>query len=163
MSIENDLAAISRQEQALCFQQFDERTAWEIGTRLKAAAERRGATLAIDVTLAGHTVFSYAMLGTSPSSANWVRRKRNTVLYFHRSSYGFGQQLARDKVDLTVKFGLPSADYAVQGGSFPIRVHGTGVVGAITVSGMPQREDHKIVIEVLASFLGKPLADLALE
>jgi len=162
MNIEQDLATLSRQEQLLCFQQFDQSTAWEIGTRLKAAAERRGAVLAIEVTLAGFTVFSYAMPGTSPNNANWLRRKRNTTLHFQRSSYGLGLQLERDKADLAGKFGLSLSDYAVHGGSFPIRVVGTGVVGAITASGLPQREDHKIVVEVLADFLQKSLSDVAL-
>jgi uncharacterized protein (UPF0303 family) len=163
MNIEQDLATISRQEQLLCFKQFDEGTAWEIGSRLKAAAEKRGAILAIDVTLASYSVFSYAMPGTSPKNANWLRRKRNTVLHFQRSSYGIGLQLEHDKADLAGKFGLSLSDYAVHGGSFPVRVVGTGVVGAITVSGLPQREDHKIVVEVLADFLQKSLADLALD
>jgi uncharacterized protein (UPF0303 family) len=160
MSIEKDLVKISQQERTLCFEQFDERTAWEVGTRLKAAAEKRGASLAIDVMLGGYTVFSHAMPGSSPNNANWLRRKRNTVLHFHRSSYGFGLQLEHDKTDLVGKFALAPSDYAVHGGSFPIRVIGTGVVGAITVSGLPQRDDHNIVVEVLADFLQKPLADL---
>jgi len=163
MSIEQDLATIARQEQLLCFERFDERTAWEIGTRLKVAAEKRGAVLAIDVTLVGRTVFSYAMPGTSPNNVDWIRRKRNTVQHFQRSSYGFGLQLERDKADLSGKFGLFLSDYAVHGGSFPVRVVGTGVVGAITISGLPQREDHKMVVAVLADFLEKPLADLALD
>ncbi len=163
MSIELDLAKIALQEQTLCFEQFDERTAWEIGTRLRSAAEERGAAVAIDVTLCGCTVFSCSMVGASPNNANWVRRKRNTVLHFHRSSYGFGLQLAHDKSDLTGKFGLPLSDYAVQGGSFPIRVVGTGVVGAITVSGLPQREDHNAVVAVLADYLKRPMVDLALD
>jgi len=163
MSIEQDLATIARQEQLLCFERFDERTAWEIGTRLKVAAEKRGAVLAIDVTLVGRTVFSYAMPGTSPNNVDWIRRKRNTVQHFQRSSYGFGLQLEWDKADLSGKFGLFLSDYAVHGGSFPVRVVGTGVVGAITISGLPQREDHKMVVAVLADFLEKPLADLALD
>ncbi len=162
MSIELDLVKIAQQEKELCFERFDESTAWEIGTRLRAAAEKRGVFLAIDVTLSGITVFSCSMVGATPNSANWVRRKRNTALFFHRSSYGFGLQLAHDKADLTAKFGLAVSDYAVQGGAFPIRVVGTGVVGAITVSGLPQREDHKVVVAVLADFLKKPMADLEL-
>lgn len=163
MSIEQDLATIARQEKLLCFERFDESVAWEVGTRLKAAAEKRGAVLAIDVTLAGRTVFSYAMPGTSPNNADWIRRKRATVQHFQRSSYGFGLQLERDKTDLFGKFGLSLADYAVHGGSFPVRVTGTGVVGAVTISGLPQREDHKLVVAVLADFLGKPLIELALD
>ena len=163
MSIEQDLATIAAQEKLLCFERFDEGSAWEIGTRLKAAAEKRGAVLAIDVSLAGRTVFSYAMPGTSPNNADWLRRKRNTVQQFQRSSYGFGLQLERDKADLFGKFGLSLSDYAIHGGSFPVRVLGVGVIGAITISGLPQREDHKLVVAVLAEFLGKPLGELAID
>jgi len=163
MTIEQDLAKIAQHEAVLVFKQFDECTAWELGSRLKAAAEKRGAALAIDVTLGGSTVFFCAMPGATPNSANWVRRKRATTLFFHRSSYGVGQQLTRDKADLTAKFGLAVADFAVAGGSFPLRVTGTGVVGAVTVSGQPQREDHKLIVEVLAEFLGVPLAGLELD
>jgi len=163
MSIEKDLATIALQEKTLCFEQFDEHTAWEIGTRLRALAEKRGAALAIDVTLGGYTVFSCSMAGASPNNANWVRRKRNTVLHFHRSSYGFGLQLAHDKTDFIGKYGLPLSDYAVHGGSFPVRVVGTGIVGAITVSGLPQREDHQAVVTALADFLKKPMGELVLD
>ena len=163
MSIEQDLAKIAQQEQVLRFEQFDERTAWEIGSRLKTAAEKRRAVLAIDITLLGQTVFSYMMPGTSPNNANWLRRKRNTVLHFRRSSYGFGLQLEHEKADLAGKYGLALSDYATHGGSFPIWVSGAGVVGAITVSGLPQREDHKIVTEVLAEFLQKTQPGLMLD
>ena len=122
MSLEQDLAKIALQEQVLRFERFDEQTAWELGGRLHAAAEKRGAALAIDIFVGGHSVFACALPGTSPNNSNWVRRKRNTVLHFHRSSYGFGLQLERDKADLAGKFGLPVSDYAVHGGSFPIRL-----------------------------------------
>jgi len=44
-------------------------------------------------------------------------------------------------------------DYAPQGGGFPIHLIGTGVVGAVTVSGVPEREDHGFVSEMLCRFL----------
>ncbi len=34
---------------------------------------------------------------------------------------------------------LDVADYALAGGGFPIRVSGAGVIGAVIVSGLPQR------------------------
>jgi len=163
MSIEQDLAKIALQEQTLRFERFDENTAWEIGSRLRAAAEKRGAPLAIDITMGGHTVFASALPGTSPNNDNWVRRKRNTVLHFYRSSYGFGLQLEHDKTDFVAKFAQPLCDYAMHGGSFPIRLVGGNLIGAITVSGLPQREDHKIVVEILAVFLGKSLEGLQLD
>ena len=38
-----------------------------------------------------------------------------------------------------------------------------GWIGAITVSGLPQRQDHNFVIETLAKFLEQPLENLRLE
>jgi uncharacterized protein (UPF0303 family) len=52
--------------------------------------------------------------------------------------------------------------YAPAGGGFPIRIIGTGVVGAVTVSGVPQREDHNFVAECIAQHLGVNYADTAL-
>jgi len=42
-------------------------------------------------------------------------------------------------------------------------VRGVGLVGAITVSGLPQRDDHALIVAVLAERLGLPLAELALD
>jgi uncharacterized protein (UPF0303 family) len=35
-------------------------------------------------------------------------------------------------------------------------------VGTVTVSGAPQRDDHNLVVEVLAKLCGVPLAEVAL-
>jgi uncharacterized protein (UPF0303 family) len=48
------------------------------------------------------------------------------------------------------------------GGSFPIRI-GELCVGAITVSGLPQREDHDLLTRTLATFLGVKVKDVALD
>jgi len=50
----------------------------------------------------------------------------------------------------------------VHGGSFPIRVPAAGVIGSVTVSGVPQRSDHELVIEALCSELGRDYASLRL-
>jgi uncharacterized protein (UPF0303 family) len=42
--------------------------------------------------------------------------------------------------------------YAAHGGSFPIYVRGTGPVATVTVSGLPQKADHDLVVEALAAF-----------
>ncbi len=163
MDIEHDLARIAEQERILHFPRFNATTAWEIGFRLKAAAEARGAALTMEIRLAGQTLFFYAMAGTAPVNADWARRKRNVVELFHRSSYAIGLSLKRDQTTLEAKLGVDARDYAAHGGSFPLQIEGVGCVGAITVSGLPQREDHMLVVTILAEQLGQPLAMLVLD
>ncbi|HEY4739283.1 MAG TPA: heme-degrading domain-containing protein [Candidatus Acidoferrales bacterium] len=163
MGIERDLEKIALQEKRLQFKQFDSETAWTIGTNLKAAAEKRGVAVAIDIQLNGHSLFAYAMPGTTPDNQDWIRRKRNVVTRYHRSSYAVGLKLQRDQTTLQAKIGVELKDYAPHGGCFPILLQGTGCVGTITVSGLPQREDHALVVSVLQDYLHLTNEDLALD
>lgn len=161
--LEEDLKRLALQEQVLQLNQFDEATAWELGCRIKALCEARKVGVTIEVRRAKETLFFYAMPGVVPNNAEWVRRKRNTVELLHRSSYAVGLAHQKDSTSLTLKCGVALNDYAEHGGSFPIRVRGVGCVGAVTVSGVPQREDHAIVVEALALLCGVPLAEVALD
>jgi uncharacterized protein (UPF0303 family) len=51
------------------------------------------------------------------------------------------------------KYLLPSGEYAAHGGAFPLIIRDVGVVGTITVSGLPQQEDHELVVTTLRQFL----------
>ncbi len=157
MNAEADLEQLADQEGLLRFPRFDEDAAWELGTRLRDAAMARGVAVAIEVRLLRETVFFCAMPGTTPENADWARRKRNTVELLQRSSYVVGLSLKRDGMSLEEKIGLPLRDYASHGGSVPIRVNGVGCVGAVTVSGLPQREDHELVVEALTALHAKTL------
>jgi uncharacterized protein (UPF0303 family) len=83
----------------------------------------------------------------------WVRRKSNVVARFHRSSYAVGLKERTKNESLLKSQGLPIADYATHGGSFPLAVAGAGVIGSATVSGLPERGDHELVIEALCAIL----------
>jgi uncharacterized protein (UPF0303 family) len=163
MSIEEDLAKIADQEKALAFKEFDLATAWELGSTLRNLAEERCLGVVINVQLHSMPAFYVALPGSTADNEAWVRRKRNVVLRFFQSSYAIGRKLALQATTLEEKYGLSSLDYAAHGGSFPINVRGVGCIGAVTVSGLPQREDHNLVVEVLSQKLGKDLAPLALD
>ncbi len=163
MTIDQDLEKIALQEQRLQFKHFNSEVAWAVGAALKAAAEKRRVAVAIDIQLNGHTLFAYAMPGTTPDNWDWVRRKRNVVLRFHRSSYAIGLKHERAQTTLQEKLGLDLKDFATHGGCFPIFLAGTGCVGTITVSGLPQREDHALVVSVLQDYLHLDGEDLALD
>jgi uncharacterized protein (UPF0303 family) len=162
MTIDADIERIAAQECALVLTHFDAADAWRLGEALKRAAEVRGAALLIEIRVAHHTVFRYQMPGASPTNADWARRKRNTVELLHRSSYGVGLGLQREGSSLEAKMGLPTRDYASHGGGFPIVVKGVGCIGVVTVSGLPQREDHEMVVAALAELAGIAVTSLAL-
>ena len=156
---EEDLAAIAMQERELCFDRFDEDMAWTLGTRLRTMAVARKAGVVLDIRRFGQPLFYSALAGTTPDNVEWLRRKSNLVARFHRSSYGLGIEMG---ANLFEKYALPISDYAAHGGSCPICVRGAGVIGSITVSGLPQRADHELVVEALCVELGKDYGKLTL-
>ena len=163
MDLQTDLQRIELQEQALKFERFDKTTAWDLGTRLKAACEEQGVSATIEVRLARETVFFYSMPGTAASNTDWARRKRNVVELMELSSYRVGRTFELQGESLESSMGLPLRDYADHGGSFPISVRTVGCVGAVTVSGLPQREDHALVVQVLAQMCGVDPRQLAMD
>lgn len=162
MSVEEDIAAIAEQEKLLVFDKFDANTGWTLGERLRRVASKRGLPVAIDITLHSMPLFYSALSGSTADNARWIRRKRNVVLHFLRSSYAVGRRLAQQDATLESKFSLADADYAAHGGSFPITVAGVGCIGAVTVSGLPQRDDHNLVVEILAEMLDHDPLKIAL-
>ena len=154
MSLEQDLQTFEEQEERLRFKAFDAETAWVLGSKLRAAAVARGAGCTIEIEVAGQLLFACATPGANPGQANWIRRKRNTVHHFARSSYAVGRKLERDGGTLESRHALQEADFATHGGGFPLVLVGTGPVGSVIFSGLPQREDHNLVIAALAEVLG---------
>ena len=162
MTMTDDLATIARQESQLIFEKFDETSAWSLGSRLRDLAVARGYPLVIDVRRFGQQLFCCALPGAVPDQAEWVRRKVNVAARFHRSSYAVGRELARNNSSLEEKYGLPTIDFAAHGGCFPIRTAGTGIIGCVTVSGLPQRTDHELVVEAICLELGKNFEEFRL-
>jgi uncharacterized protein (UPF0303 family) len=161
MGLEEVIAKIAEQERALLLPRFDARVAWELGTRIKKIAEERGLSLVIDVRRFGQPLFYAALEGTTPDNPEWVRRKSNIVARYHRSSYGVGLSW-KLKGQALEERGHAIADFAAHGGSFPLRVEGAGIVGSVTVSGLPQRADHELVVEALCALLGRDYEALQL-
>jgi uncharacterized protein (UPF0303 family) len=162
MGFTEDLERIALQERELVLPRLDAQMVWSLGSQLRDLAHERGLAVVIDIRRFGQPLFYAAMDGTTPDNVEWVRRKCNVVARFHRSSYAIG---IREKVKgetICESQGLPLADYATHGGSFPLSVAGAGVVGSVTVSGLPMRADHELVIEALCAALGRDYSELRL-
>jgi len=160
--LREDLEKIAGQEAALVFAHFDAGTAWQLGCALREAALARGVAVTIDLRRGEDILFFHAMDGTAPANADWARRKRNTVELVRRSSYAVGLEARLSGRSLEETMGLPPRDYAWHGGCFPLRVRGAGHIGTVTVSGLPQREDHGLVVATLARLLDLDPAPLML-
>jgi uncharacterized protein (UPF0303 family) len=150
------IAELEEQERQLVFSRFDNSDAWQLGCAMVAAANERELPLAIDIRRHGHQLFHASLPGTVADNDGWIERKVNVVNRFGVSSYLVGRRLAADGQDLDAALGVEPAQFAAHGGSFPIRIVDVGVVGTITVSGLPQSEDHAFVTEMIAAFLRGP-------
>lgn len=162
MGLQEDLNRIALQERELVLPRLDADIAWQIGSKLRAIAAERHLPIVIDIRRFGHPLFYAAMDGTTPDNPEWVRRKGNVVARFHHSSYIDALNEKLKGKTIYESQGLSLVEYATHGGSFPIRVANAGVVGSITVSGLPMRQDHELVVEALCAVLGRNYADLKL-
>ena len=93
--------------------------------------------------------------GVSPDNDEWVKRKVRLVYRFAHSSFYMGQLLKSMGKSIEEAFLLPESEYAPHGGCFPILIKETGVVGTITVSGLAQEEDHRLVVEAIREYLAQ--------
>jgi uncharacterized protein (UPF0303 family) len=154
MAIAEDIAKIIDQERGLVFAKFDEQVAFAVAmiVRDRAAAERL--PVVCDIRLWDRPLFYFAMPGTSGDNPIWALRKSNTVRRLLKSSYRAVLEQGRSDEAFAEDRAMPAADYALSGGSFPISVNGAGVIGAITVSGLHQRDDHELAVAAICAHLG---------
>ncbi|GAA3299549.1 heme-degrading domain-containing protein [Dactylosporangium vinaceum] len=151
--MEDLIKELEAQEARLLFDRFDNDDAWALGCLLVETAKERSLGITIDIRRGGQQLFHAALAGTAPDNDRWIERKVRVVERLHNSSYLVGRRLAaRDKV-FDAAYGVDPAEYATHGGAFPVRVRNVGVVGVVTVSGLPQADDHALVVEVLERFL----------
>lgn len=149
------LDRITEQEERLQFDRFDNDTGIGLGMALMMAARDQAMPVAINVSRDGMTLFSAALDGAVPDNLEWITRKNRVVRRFHRSSLYMGAKCRLAETSLEAKYLLPDNTYAAHGGAFPVRLRGTGVIGTATVSGLPQVEDHELVVAVLETFLAR--------
>lgn len=142
-----------RQEQLLQFSSFSNDTALELGLRLVAAAKRDGKAVSVAITRNGQLLFQHAMAGTASDNAEWIRRKNNVVNRFGHSSYYVGLGFRNRGLDFEKLSYVDNRELAAEAGAFPLLIKDVGMVGTITVSGLPQAQDHTLLIAVLRDYL----------
>ena len=147
------LKQLLQEEQELQFTKFNEGIAWQIGSQLVEQGTKENLPIAIDITRGTHQLFHASLAGTSEDNDEWVKRKMRLVYRFGHSSFYMGQSLKSKGKSIEEAYLLSEKEYAPHGGCFPVIVKGTGVVGTITISGLPQEEDHKFVVQGIRKYL----------
>jgi uncharacterized protein (UPF0303 family) len=147
------LAALLAEEEELQFDRFDNDAAWELGGRLVAAARAGGHGVTVDIRCGDQQLFHAALPGTSADNDAWIERKNRVVRRFGHSSFYIGRLHERAGTSFADRELVDPEQFAAHGGAFPLIVRDVGVIGTITVSGLPQEDDHRLVVAVLREFL----------
>jgi uncharacterized protein (UPF0303 family) len=149
---DDELAELQAQEERLTLRRFSYDDAWELGSLLVRLARERDAPVAIDIHRGGQQLFHAALPGSTPDNDAWIDRKRRVVERYGASSFLVGTRFRAKGSTFEESSRLDADRFAAHGGSFPLRVRDTGVVGTVTVSGLPQADDHALVVEALEEF-----------
>ncbi len=147
-----DSASLAAEASTLIFPRFTEDTALKLGLVLVEMARAENMAVVINIRTSDRTLFHAALPGSAPLNDTWARRKSNTALLFQQASLRVGAN-HREKGETLAKHGLSSSDYADHGGAVPIRVEGVGMVAVATVSGLPQVDDHRLVVRGIETVL----------
>jgi uncharacterized protein (UPF0303 family) len=149
------MAELAAEEEELQLTRFDNDDAWALGVALVEEARRDGAGVVVDIERGGQQLFHAALAGTAPDNDSWIVRKGNVVRRFGHSSLYMGELCREQGTTFEAKFGLASTEYAAHGGAFPLLVGDVGPVGVVAVSGLPELEDHRLVVRVLRRYLAR--------
>ncbi|MEX5719130.1 heme-degrading domain-containing protein [Geodermatophilus maliterrae] len=146
---------LAAEEDDLQVTSFTNDDAWALGSALVATARADGAPVAIEVSRNGQRLFHVALAGTTPDNASWIERKTRVVDRFGHSSLYVRQSWVERGTTFEEASGLDPQLYAAHGGAFPVVVRDVGPVGVVVVSGLPQLDDHRMVVAALRAHLGR--------
>ena len=133
----------------LTLPRFDEHDAWRMGQWMRERALEAAHPVVIDIRQGDAPLFSVMLPGATTANFDWARRKRNLSLLIGQSSWELSLEKAAG-TDFATLMGLDPRDYTPHGGCVPIRVEGVaGIVATVTVSGLPQQQDHEFAVAAL--------------
>jgi len=143
---------LMKQEENFSFSSFTNDDAIALGQEMLKIATSQKAPVIVQVRIGQQIIFHAALTGTTTENDWWINRKARVVEKFNHSSIYVRVSFEEKNQTFEEHSGLDNELYAAHGGGFPIIVAGQGVVGVALVSGLPQVEDHKMIIQGLTNF-----------
>lgn len=161
MAVADDIRTIIEQEKGLVFPAFDEHVAFAVATAVRERAVSETLGIACGIRLWDRPLVYFGMPGATGDNEQWIRRKSNVVQRLLKASYRSKLENNEER-SFPPHRNLPVDDFALSGGSFPVRVVGAGVIGAVTVSGLHERVDHEVVVQAICQVLKLDYGSFAL-
>ncbi|MBA2937379.1 heme-degrading domain-containing protein [Paenibacillus sp. CGMCC 1.16610] len=146
------LKTLLQEETDLQFSVFTNETAYRVGNRIIEKAMKENKAIVVNIRKNNELLFYSRMVGTSSNNDEWVTWKNNVVNHFGHSSY-YMHVLLKSTASTVEASGLNPIDYKAEGGAFPLTLKDEGIVGTISVSGLPGEEDHNMITSVLKELL----------
>jgi uncharacterized protein (UPF0303 family) len=131
---------------------FSQEDALALGLLIVELATEREMPVAVDIRRGTHILFHVSLPGATPDNGYWVERKARTAERYGMPSLLVGLRGRRKGGRLEDNTWFDDTVYAAHGGAFPIYLRGTGPVAVVTVSGLPQLQDHELVVAALTKF-----------
>ncbi|MDF0544306.1 heme-degrading domain-containing protein [Sphingobium sp. H39-3-25] len=144
----SELDRLIEQENGLILPRFSAADAWRLGVTLHDKAYAQQAPIGISIFVGPTCLFSALLPGATNDNQEWIKRKAALAWRFQQSSYVIGLKFKAGD-NLFERFGLDYRTYAAAGGAVPIKTQDSGMIGVVAVSGLPQLQDHEMVIEAL--------------
>jgi len=149
------IGSILAEMEELQFRSFSKDDALDLGLRLVELGRQRSHPIAIDITKGEQVLFHAALEGATPDNERWIRAKQRTAVRYEVPSLLVGLRARAAGRMIEDNAWFDEQEFAAHGGAFPIYVRGTGMVATVTVSGLPQKADHELVVEALSDIVGR--------
>jgi uncharacterized protein (UPF0303 family) len=147
------LKSLAEEQQKLLLQEFDYSVAWKLGCLIREKAAAANLPVSITVAHGSDVVFSLLMPGATIDNLQWAARKRAVAHRFHRSSLAMRLEAESGNFDFNNRYRLPEADYVASGGGVPLILRNGTLIGTVGVSGLPDEDDHRLVVQALEELL----------
>lgn len=141
------------QERRLVLPSLDENDAVAIGLAILGTATERDLPVTVEVRKGHRVVFRAARNGTNAHNDMYVAGKARVVERFGHSTLYERLRHESTGSSFAEATSLAFPEYAPHGGGFPLAVAGTGPIGVAVVSGLPQQDDHALIVECLEAYL----------
>jgi uncharacterized protein (UPF0303 family) len=143
-----------KEEKILKLSSLTNTDAIEIGEIATTLGNQRKVPIAIQVRIGDWIVFHASLEGSKPENDRWINRKVAVVMLKQHSTMYERVSAEERGVDWHKENNVLDETHAIHGGALPL-ITDEGFRGILSISGLPQVEDHLFAVEVLTEFLAR--------